>query len=67
MNDVRRRDEKTHCECRQVEYRLQQLEDPAGQPRQPKLSNYVEKTGVELDAATGKAGGVEVVGDRAYR
>ena len=67
MNDVGRRDEKTHCECREVEYRLQQLEDPARQPGQAKPSYDVEKARVELDAATEEAGGIEVVRDRAYR
>ena len=67
MNDVGRRDEKTHCECRQIEHRLQQLEDPARQPGQPKPSYDIENARVDLDAATGKACGVEVVGDRAYR
>jgi hypothetical protein len=66
VNDVGRRDEKTYCECRKIKDRLHQLGDPARQARQLKFADDVEKTRVESNAAAGKAGGIEVIGDRAH-
>jgi hypothetical protein len=66
MKNAGRGDEKTQRECGKIEARLEQLEDPSRQARQMKLAYDIEEAGTELDPATGKACGIEVVGDRTH-
>jgi hypothetical protein len=64
MHDVRGPDGKAEGERGEVQRALRDLEDAARRARQAIAPDEIQQAGIELNSATGKTPGIEVVGDR---